>query len=197
MSEDFASEGQQTAVLGNVNFEQQAAFDLIARHLTEVTVEMFASYGIAVTPTDDTQSSRPPPSEASIMASMGYAGDEFRGSLVLVTSRGAIKSWLAAMGESADADVCDALGEFSNMLLGRLKSRLLPEGLTILLSTPTTATGVDLRLTRPTGLHQRRVFQGPDGGVEVVIGAMFEEGFSRKVPLQQEAAAEAGDMLLF
>ncbi len=181
-----------------MNFEQQEAFDLIVGHLTEVTVEMFASYGIAVKPAPDSQGSQPPPNEAAILASMGYAGDEFRGALVLVASRATIKSWLKAMGEPGDdANVCDALGEFSNMLLGRLKTRLLPEGLTILLSTPTTATGLDLRLARPTGSHQRLVFEGANGGVEIMLGAVFEEGFSRRVPAQQEAAAEAGEMLLF
>jgi CheY-specific phosphatase CheX len=136
--------------------------------------------------------------EISVVASIGYAGNKVRGALVLIASTAAIETWLGAMGEpNHGADVCDTLGEFSNMLLGRLKGRLLSDGMPILLSTPTTATGSRLRLADPAGSHRQLVFEGPSWDLEVRIGATFEEGFALEGPENREVAAEAGEMMLF
>lgn len=59
-----------------MNFEQQTAFDLVTQHLAEVTVEMFASYGIVVAPAAATESSQRATSAATIMAKKTEQGDE-------------------------------------------------------------------------------------------------------------------------
>jgi CheY-specific phosphatase CheX len=181
-----------------MNLIEQEAFDTVIRHVSECTIEMFDSYALAVTPQSEERTSQFDLNEQSVVASIGYAGEKVRGALVLIASRSAIESWLVALGEpSAGADVCDTLGEFSNMLLGRLKGRLLAEGLPILLSTPTTAAGSGLRLARSAGSSALLSFAGPGWTLEVRIGATFEDGFAFTAPNNGEAVAEAGDMMLF
>jgi CheY-specific phosphatase CheX len=181
-----------------MNLIEQEAFDAIVRHLGDSTIDMFGSYGIGISQASEERISQLDVNAQSVVASIGYAGDKIRGALVLIASRPAIESWLWALGEpNGGGDVCDTLGEFSNMLLGRLKGRLLSDGLPILLSTPTTAVGSGLRLARPAGAHVRLVFEGPNWDLEVLIGATFEEGFLFNEPAKREVAAEAGEMLLF
>ena len=113
-----------------MNRVAEDAFATMARHLGDAAVELFASYGMAIAPTgarvdglmgDDLASH-----EASVLGVIGYVGDKVRGALVLVTSQSTIEAWHSAMGGLENADVCDTLGEYSNMLLGHLKGRLLP-----------------------------------------------------------------------
>jgi len=181
-----------------MNLIEQEAFDAIVRHLAESTVDMFESYGISISQASEERVSQLDVNAQSVVASIGYAGEKVRGALVLIASRSAVETWLWAIGEpNGGSDVCDTLGEFSNMLLGRLKGRLLAEGLPVLLSTPTTAAGSGLRMARPAGAHVRLVFDGPTWDLEVLISATFEEGFSFKEPAKREVAAEAGEMMLF
>jgi CheY-specific phosphatase CheX len=181
-----------------VDLGEQETFGAVVNHLAESTVEMFDSYGIPVVPADRGRTTQLGADEPTVVASIGYAGDKVRGALVLVASAVAIESWLSAMGEqSRGADLCDTLGEFSNMLLGRLKGHLLADGLPILMSTPTTALGHALHLAYPAGLHERLNFDGPNWVLEVLIATTFEDGFVRKTPEQGQAVAEAGEMLLF
>jgi len=174
------------------------AFATMDRHLTEAAVELFASYGMMVRRLPTLAEIAPKPTDESVMAVIGYAGVKVRGALVMTTGRPAIETWLAALGEGGEnADVCDALGEFSNMLLGRLKGRLLPEGFPILLSTPTTASGGGLRLSNPVRPSTWIAFQGADWRLDVRLDATFEEGFALQPSDERQGAADAGDMLLF
>ena len=174
------------------------AFETMDRHLTAAAVELFASYGVSVQRLSDTGERAPMSDKQTVMAMIGFAGDKIRGALVLTASRSAVENWLAVLGEAeGSADVCDALGEFSNMLLGRLKARLLPEGFPILLSTPTSASGGGLRLATPAGPSAWLAFEGPTWRFDVRIDATFEEGFALQASEDREAPAEAGEMLLF
>jgi CheY-specific phosphatase CheX len=171
----------------------------MVQHLAASTVDMFEAYALPVTATGEERTSRADHAERSYVASIGFAGDKVRGSLVLITTKTAIESWLAAMGapSSEEADVSDAVGEFSNMLLGRLKARLLGEGLAILLSTPTTTIGTELHVMRPAGGCAALTFDGPGWALEVRLTASFEEGFALVRPDPKDSAAEAGDMMFF
>jgi CheY-specific phosphatase CheX len=173
------------------------AFENMDRHLAAAAVDLFASYGVAVRRLSETAERQPIPGDHTIMAMIGFAGAKIRGALVLTASRSAVESWLAALGEPDGTDVCDTLGEFSNMLLGRLKARLLPEGFPILLSTPTTASGGGLRLSTPVRPSAWLAFEGPSWRLDVRIDATFEEGFDLQAAEGREAAADAGEMLLF
>ncbi|HEY4011986.1 MAG TPA: chemotaxis protein CheX [Polyangiaceae bacterium] len=183
-----------------MNPPQNEMLLIIARHLVEVTTELFAAYGMEVIQIQSDAGDRlGPPDRESIVATIGYVGEKFRGALVLAARRTAVESWLAAMGENPETtDVSDTLGEFSNMLLGGMKSRLAAQGLPILLSTPTTASGHGLSLAVPSSPSLWIAFQGPSWRVDVCVAAMFEPGFRlQEAPVAREAAMDAGELLLF
>jgi CheY-specific phosphatase CheX len=175
------------------------AFDTMRRHLAEAAVDMFQAYGLTVRLAGSSQEPVTTPVGASCAAIIGYAGEKVRGALVMIAANTAIQSWLSVL-EGTDAHgnpCCDALGEFSNMLLGRLKARLLPEGFPILLSTPTTAFGAGFTLAPSAGTSAWLSFDGPGWDFSVRIDATFDEGFALQDVADRETAAQAGEMLLF
>lgn len=174
------------------------AFATMERHLREATFDLFASYGVPVEHSEGRPDGIPQGDEQSVMAVIGFAGEKVRGALILVASKPAIERWLAAIGPvDARPDHYDALGEFSNMLLGRLKGRLLPEGFPILLSTPTTASGGALRLMQSSCPSSAFSVTGSGWGLDVRIDATFADDFALQPGDQRGSGAEAGDMLLF
>jgi CheY-specific phosphatase CheX len=175
---------------------EQEAFTTMERHLVAATIELFDSYGVPVQHTGSNPELQPTSDDRSVVAVIGYAGEKVRGALVMVASRPVVESWLVSVGETT-ADICDTLGEFSNMLLGRLKGRLLPEGFPILLSTPTTAFGGALRMSRPVRPSTWLAFSSPSWKFDLRIDATFEDGFALQAREARETPAEAGDMMLF
>src|SRR4051812_47569116 len=88
--------------------------------LVEATMELFDAYGISLwcLVTDEDTGT---PGGAMITSTIGFAGDNIRGALVLSTTIDVVRQWQMQFGsteESAEA-ASDTIGEFSNMLLGR------------------------------------------------------------------------------
>ena len=108
----------------------------------------------------------------------------------------ATRCWLDAMG-AVEGDLGDTVGEFCNMLLGRLKGRLLGEGLPILLATPTTALGSGLRLSLPPSQSASLVFEGPGWRLSARLDATFDPGFALQDTRDQDRPAQAGESILF
>ncbi len=171
------------------------AFDLMANHLSEAALEVFAAYDVAIR-----RCATMPPAmigvERSAVAVIGYAGEGVRGALVLVAAESAIRAWMAAVGVP-EGDIADTIGEFSNMLLGRLKGRLGDQGMTIHAATPTTAMGSELRLSTPPGLSACSTFDGPGWKVSARLDANFDPGFELPVFCRVSRPAQAGDGILF
>ena len=170
----------------------QPAFATMTSHMAGAVRDLFASYGSAV---DLRTGARPALEEGQMsMAVIGYAGKGVRGALILMTTETAIGAWLTAAGVP-DADCEDALGEFANMLLGRLKARLLREGIAIFSTTPTTATGTRLRLSDPPGHHAWSFFEGPGWHLNVRLEATFERDFAPNSARTVSCPPEAGDFI--
>lgn len=128
------------------------------------------------------------------MSSIGYVGNGVKGVLILAATRAAAEAWTSAAG-GLECDLVDTVGEFSNMLLGRLKGRLLREGIAISLATPMTVVGDGLRISIAPGASSWQFFEGPGWRLGTRLDAAFEPGFRRQtVPA---APAEAGDAILF
>jgi CheY-specific phosphatase CheX len=173
------------------------AFGLMEDSLVKSTVELFGGYNLAVEP-------RPSAGEIAdaegkfVVSVIGFAGDGLRGALVLVATPSTVMEWLRAIdGGEASGDLCDTIGEFSNMLLGRLKGKLLREGLPILLSTPTTAIGLNLGLAASGATSKWFEFASADWRAAVRLHATFDENFSLRGAISEEQPAEAGDMMMF
>ncbi len=131
---------------------EAALFERMSEHLAEACEELFAAYGFEVrarlgccaTTSED---------DATQVAAIGYVGEQVRGALTLAASDASIAIWQRRL--MVDTEPCDTLGEFANMLLGRLKGRLFGDGLPIVLATPTTVVGRGLRLSVRPGFVLR------------------------------------------
>jgi hypothetical protein len=154
----------------------------------------------------------------------GSAGDEgpggtqrgLRGSLVLSANRGLLersrpvppgalpgKGPEKANATSATPSGIDALqdwiGELANQLLGRLKSRLLAHGIAIQLGTPTTVSGLELRVRTCTANRQATplwLLSGDDWLVVRLDAIASPDVQLSSIPDPSSSATE-GEVLLF
>jgi hypothetical protein len=168
-------------------------FELMDQHLTDVAFELFAAYDVPIEPcpalAEDGLGQ-----ETYCMASIGYVGNGVKGVLILAATRAAAEAWTSAAG-GMESDLVDTVGEFSNMLLGRLKGRLLREGIPISLATPMTVVGAGLRFSMPPSKSSWHFFEGPGWHLGTRLDAAFEPGFQREETHAEPA--EAGDAILF
>lgn len=174
-----------------------SVFESMAAHLSQATVEMFADYEIPVSRSEFSPELRTTSeTEQAGMAVLGYVGSSLRGALVLVAPKCSIEGWLARIGGEG-GDPADALGEFANMLLGRLKTRLLPEGVPIQLATPTIAMGQKLKVSNPPKSSASLWFDDPEGRIHMRLDATFDPDFTIQEPQSDDVPAQAGEALLF
>jgi CheY-specific phosphatase CheX len=172
------------------------AFSLMQRHLESATGELFGDYGIRL---ERSTSERIRQSAGdSVAAMIGYVGHQMRGALVLLASVEVIRQWQAAVGGlDPGLDVSDTLCEFSNMLLGRLKSHLLAEGMPILMCTPTAAFGRGLSLAPGQGVSAQFAFECPGWDFRIRLNATFDSDFTWTHSAPYAPPAIAGDVMLF
>jgi CheY-specific phosphatase CheX len=172
-----------------------AAFKLIVNQLLRSTVELFAGYGLPVELTDD-PALAPRGGEGSGLAIISYVGEGVRGSLTLLAHESAARAWMVAAG-LVDGDPIDALGEFSNMLICRLKGELSREGFAIQIGTPTTVSGEGLRLSVSPSQSASFAFKGPNWQLRIRLDANFEDGFALPAFCDLQKAAAAGEAIEF
>jgi len=171
----------------------RADFELMDQHMMDVAVELFAAYDVPIEQSA-TLSEEVLGEETYCMASIGYVGEGLKGVLILAATRAAAEAWTSAAG-GLECDLVDTVGEFSNMLLGRLKGRLLREGIPISLATPLTVVGAGLRISLPPGTSSWHFFEGPGWHLGTRLDAAFEPGFQRA--RTHASPAEAGDAIIF
>ena len=167
----------------------------MTRHLSAAAIELFAAYDVSIESCEPMSTSLPA-QDLYCMASIGYVGDGVRGVLVLAASEKAAKDWMIAAG-IGDCEIADTIGEFSNMLLGHLKARLLREGIPISLATPMTVSGTALHFSLPPGLSCWQFFEGPGWRSGVRLDATFEPGFQAHAFDDAQEPATGGDAILF
>jgi CheY-specific phosphatase CheX len=115
-----------------------------------------------------------PAAWADQVAIVELGGGKLRGSLVLcIPTSLLIKSH--PMGGTEQADLVDWLGELSNLLLGRVKNRLLAHGITVELSSPVTISTSDARFefSAPPVVYE---FWTGDVPMHVMFEAIAEHG---------------------
>ncbi len=172
---------------------------VIREQVLDATLSLFEAHDQRFTHPSDSAGALPSaPTQPLVAASIGYTGESIRGSLVLLTSARVASTWSpdCVLDEVA---LCDIVGEFSNMLLGRLKSRILPHGVTLSIALPISAIGRDLRvLSSPGGTTLWQTFHGDAGDVHVRLDLTLDAGFAMYAVAEPDASAAAeGDVLLF
>lgn len=176
--------------------ERERAFSQLMGNLLPAVADLFQDYEISV---EQGSESGPAPigDGKPLGAIMGYSHERLRGAVVLLASAETVRAWRIAYDGKANGDLCDTIGEFSNMLLGRFKARLLEAGLPILLATPTTAVALQLGQPPPGVMATRLDFSAGSGSFSIRLEARFENEFRWPASGSVKVAAEAGEMLLF
>jgi CheY-specific phosphatase CheX len=159
--------------------QQGRDFAELQDFVVKEALELFEGYGLRVEYAVDAPAADI--GGPSVMAVIGYAATTLRGALLLLTSRAvaaAIRPIEIRNEPPTEELLRDVLGEFCNMLLGRLKNRLVSRGVTPLMSTPTTIFGSDLKLPVPTsGVSAWLRFSSTAGDIYARLDATFEPDF--------------------
>jgi hypothetical protein len=122
---------------------------------------------------------------------IGFVGPEVRGTCLLVGSRKPIEQSSPGKGRTRDW-----VGELTNQLVGRLKSKFVRRGLDVALTTPVVLSGVRLRPLPRTDQLEPRVFSAQSGAVMVWVEVEAGLGLTLG-STELDAAADEGDVLLF
>jgi CheY-specific phosphatase CheX len=175
------------------------AFAEIQEYVVKGAREIFAAFGMPVeySPVGSLDIRGP-----AVMAVIGYAAGSMRGALLIVTSRDVVCALqpeeVRATFKSSEESLRDVLGEFSNMLAGRVKNQLISRRVAPLLTTPTTVFGDDLQLPVPvSGMSAWHNFRGARGNIFIRFDATFEEDFALATPPDAAPALAEGEMVLF
>lgn len=139
----------------------------------------------------------PKESGDSVVAVIGFTSNHARGSIALMMR----PEVALALGETSDAvTAADIVGEFCNMVLGRLKNRLLARDVLLHMALPTVATGMRVRVSQNSaGESLWRQIDMAAGSVFVRLEVAFDPEF-RLAAVQRSIAADVGregDCLFF
>jgi CheY-specific phosphatase CheX len=180
--------------------EQAEAFGRFQDYLVKGALNLFRTYGL---PVEHSMGSAAVHLDGpSVMAVIGYAAPTVRGALLLLTSRKVVTDLRPAELRTqpvTEAILKDILGEFCNMLIGRIKNRLSTHEVNPLVSTPTTVFGDDLTLPVPTsGMSAWHEFASGAGEIYIRLDATFESAFALG-PSDPAAGAPLaeGEMVVF
>jgi CheY-specific phosphatase CheX len=173
-------------------------FAEIEVHVVTGVRDLFDAYGMSVRHAPGGVAEMVGP---SVMAVIGYASDRVRGALLLLTSPAvvtALQSPEVARAVMPEDVLRDVLGEFANMLLGRVKNQLIRRGLSPFLSTPTTVCGADLKLPAPrSGISAWHTFSTPSDAIFVRFDATFEPEFVLEPAQEATGMLAEGEMVMF
>ena len=139
-----------TALAMNMLTTKALTFAEMETYLVDCTTALLAAYDHQVELAEGAVADNPGP---SVMSVIGFATKGVRGSLLLLSPRNVVVELVPAELERAPAPMehllRDVLGEFANMLAGRLRNRLISHGIDLLVSMPTTVLGDDLVVPAP------------------------------------------------
>lgn len=177
---------------GSVN----EAFETTSGLVREELAELLARFGA---PSTTPMADGPPERGRWIMSSIGCSGHEARGALTLVASPA---FWRAiadrSSGASSDAMLSDLAGEMANMLMGRVRNRLLALGLEIHQATPTCAFGDAIVLSDPGDAHTRWLsFVTRGGAVHARLDAFFSPDLVLSTASERAVQACDTELVLF
>ncbi len=152
--------------------------------VSECCVELFSHYGVAIRPTERSDSN------LAFCAIIGFTGNDMSGSLLVACSR----EPLTLAGENV-RNIHDWLAELANQMLGRIKNRLLGLGTVIYATTPIILRGEHLA---PLGDQPRSQLFFANGGV---LSVWFDVDLLSNLELATtpdvSASVREGETLLF
>jgi CheY-specific phosphatase CheX len=166
--------------------------DILESITNEACVALFEAYALSLKRVAVTMESQEGLMHCGVI---GYTGSQIRGTLMLATSSEPV----GRTSPSSDASPHEWVGELTNQLLGRIKTRLTRRGVIIHMSTPVVLRGQHLAPV-PRSEHDLNpvVFASPAGIVCVWMDAECAKGVVlADMEESLDAAMEEGTGMLF
>lgn len=112
--------------------------EIIDSVVSESCISLFQDYSLLLQQTPEL----PHDDSAKLLycGVLGFSGDQMRGTLLLATSR----EPLGRTSPTSDSSFREWIAELANQLLGRIKNKLIPRGVTLHMSTPIVLRGEHL-----------------------------------------------------
>ena len=164
---------------------------------------MFEAYGIEL---ERITSSKSMPPSVSIAGLIGFTSDSMRGTLMIASTFALMSRSLPPevrthqLSEHVARDwlqLRDWAAELANQLLGRVKNRLIVNGVTLRVATPTALSGAALAVATPRSARTHPVsFANQQDQVWLFWDALVDPTLELTEP-SGETAANEGELLLF
>jgi len=164
--------------------------EILESTVNEACISLFEDYSLPLRRT--TSGDLVGESELLYCGVIGFSGEQMRGSLLLATSR----EPLGRTSPTSDASFREWIAELSNQLLGRIKNKLLPRGVTLHLSTPIVLRGQHLAPIPHADLIPF-VFCCAGGYVCVWLDAEMSPGLDLSQVHQPDGLIGEGESMLF
>ncbi|AUX25519.1 hypothetical protein SOCEGT47_060660 [Sorangium cellulosum] len=161
-------------------------------------VHLFRDNGVELRLVEEAESEATPGN--AVVSFIGFTGDHLCGSLTIVAPVALIMRCHPLRGRrELDEDmVCDWASELANQLLGRVKNRLRPLGLVVVLSTPSAAIGEHLRAREEQSEGFRRlVFDAGIDRLAVLFDARAQDTTLKLKEVIMPDPQREGEVLLF
>jgi hypothetical protein len=155
--------------------------------LAKSCVELFGAYGVTLAASG---ASWVTTGEPVLSGVIGFVGSRVRGTCLLASTEAPITASSPPGGRARDW-----VGELTNQLMGRMKSKLVARGLSVELTTPIVLSGVRIE-PLPKAKLEPIVLSGKEGPVLVWLELETTSGFRLDAEREGLSGTE-GDVLLF
>jgi hypothetical protein len=163
---------------------------IIEQTVSEACISLFEDYSLPLVRT--LVGALEGDSELLYCGVVGFTGEQMRGSVLLATSR----EPLGRTSPTSDASYREWIAELANQLLGRVKNKLIPRGVTLHLSTPIVLRGHHLAPI-PRAEQVPYVFRSDGGYVCVWFDAELQPGIDLNRVEENAGLISEGESLLF
>ncbi|MDD9942496.1 MAG: chemotaxis protein CheX [Myxococcales bacterium] len=168
-------------------------------HLQAAAIALFSDYGKDLQVSESTKEEKRRLS-LSLGAAIGFTSEHVRGVLAIAVDERLAKdmnplSTDDSGAENSKANSTDWIGELANQLLGRLKNKLLANGVELALSTPVVVQGTHLRLGAVHRRATRLLFTDAENQAHVWWDAEVDSDLV--ISESTEEPQSEGEMVLF
>lgn len=161
--------------------------------LNQASVELFSRRGLRVAPSPTRGL---PPEGRHVLGTIGFGGSDMKGALAVLAEETLWRSIASPDLPQDDHVLADMVGEFANMLLGRLRNSMLALGADVTTAIPSAICGTNLVVDRTTAADWH-VFRSDRGLVFVRLQVAFRGGLQFGEDTEWSVRPNEDDLVLF
>jgi hypothetical protein len=163
--------------------------------LIQATQDLFALHDL---PVHASTTRGVPPKGRQVLGTIGFGGPDMKGALAVLADESFWRSLAPPDAPTEDHLLVDMVGEFANMLLGRVRNAVLPLGADVATAIPAAFCGTDLALHRTiVAKPDWHVFGTDRGPLFVRLQVAFRKGFRFAEDTEWAVHPNEADLVLF